>query len=208
MRHFLRLFGSFSRDERGAFATIFGIVLIVVVATAGAVVDFVGIQQARSKGQAALDAATLALQPNIYTWTEDQLVAAAEDLMIERIADDRIAVEIDDIQIDQIAGSLYFHSQMTVPTVFVSLVNVNSMDVALASQAVAGGNDVEVSMVLDITGSMGGSKIDDLIDASNVFIDLVVKDEQEPYYSRIALVAYSNSVNVGSGYASAVRTTE
>jgi len=205
MRPLKSLFRTFSRDERGAFATIFGIVLIVVVATAGAVVDFVGIQQARSKGQAALDAATLALQPRIYTWTEDQLIAAAEDLMIERIADDRIEVEIDNVDVDTTAGSLYFHSQMTVPTVFVSLVNVNSMDVALASQAVAGGNDIEVAMVLDVTGSMSGTKIDDLIDASNTFIDLVVKDDQDPYYSRIGLVAYSNSVNVGSAYAAGVR---
>ncbi|MEX0628397.1 MAG: ubiquitin-activating E1 FCCH domain-containing protein, partial [Cucumibacter sp.] len=204
MRRFQARITAFWQDQRGAFATIFGILLIVIVATSGAVVDFVGVQQARNKAQLALDAATLALQPNIYTWTDDELMGAAEDLMVERIADDTISVDVESVEVDEEDGKLYFLAKLNVPTVFVSLVNIPSMDVRVASQAMAGGNDVEVSLVLDITGSMAGDKIVDLRAAANDFVDIVVKDDQDPFYSKVALVPYSNSVNV-AGYAAQVR---
>lgn len=195
---------AFWQDQEGAFATIFGILLIVIVATSGAVVDFVGVQQARNKAQLALDAATLALQPNIYAWTDDALMDAAEDLMVERIADASISVEVESVEVDTEEGKLYFLAKLNVPTVFVSLVNIPSMDVRVASQAMAGGNDIEVSLVLDITGSMSGSKIAALRTAATDFVNIVVKDDQDPFYSKVGLVPYSNAVNV-AGYATATR---
>lgn len=55
-------------------------------------------------------------------------------------------------------------------------------------------------MMLDITGSMDGSKIRDLKDAAKDLIDIVLI--QETRKSRIALVPFSEPINIeplGSG---------
>lgn len=68
------------------------------------------------------------------------------------------------------------------------------------------GNNLEVALVLDITGSMSAS-IPSLKSAANQLIDLVVSDTQSPYYSKVAIVPYADSVNPG-GYTNAVRGIE
>lgn len=63
--------------------------------------------------------------------------------------------------------------------------------------------DVETSLMLDITGSMSGSKITDLKLAAKDLIDIVVWNDQSIATSRVALAPFSAKVNVGT-YASAV----
>jgi Flp pilus assembly protein TadG len=50
MRQFSNLIGRFRRDERGAFAVIFGLMAIVLVALSGATVDYVSLEQMRNRG--------------------------------------------------------------------------------------------------------------------------------------------------------------
>ena len=78
--------------------------------------------------------------------------------------------------------------------------------VAVNSEVTRPGNNLEVSLVLDNTGSMAGAPMTQLQSAANQLIDLVVSDTQTPYYSKIAIVPYSNSVNAGV-YATAARGT-
>ncbi|HEY3949981.1 pilus assembly protein TadG-related protein [Phenylobacterium sp.] len=68
------------------------------------------------------------------------------------------------------------------------------------------GNNLEVSLVLDNTGSMAGTPMTSLQSAANQLIDLVVSDQQSPYYSKMAIVPYSNAVNAGT-YVNTVRGT-
>ena len=84
---FRRLLQSFGRDERGVFAVVFGLMALVLVALGGAVVDYVTLQQARTRSQTALDAATLALQPAINNTaeTDETIRIKAEKLVLERL---------------------------------------------------------------------------------------------------------------------------
>jgi Flp pilus assembly protein TadG len=88
MHNFLVLLKRFHRDERGIFAVIFGIIAVVLVATAGAVVDFTTVAQARTRAQDALDAAALGLQARIYDddITEADLRDEAQVLLTQRLA--------------------------------------------------------------------------------------------------------------------------
>ena len=74
----------------------------------------------------------------------------------------------------------------------------------VTTNVVRASNNLEVAMVLDITGSMSGD-IDSLKAAANSLVDLVVQDVQTPYYSKLAIVPYSNAVNVGTDYIDTVR---
>lgn len=58
--------------------------------------------------------------------------------------------------------------------------------------------NIEVALVLDITGSMAGQRIIDLKAAAKQLVDIVVQPIQTPYYSRVALTPYSMGVNLGS----------
>jgi Flp pilus assembly protein TadG len=201
---FLRRFHS---DERGAFLAMFGLLAIVLIATAGAVVDYTSVQQARTRAQVALDAAALALQPMIDDdeWTTQMIEDAAEALMIERIGDSSIVASITSTVPDPANGTLTLTATLNVPMNFVSLVGVDDMDVGIRAAAARGSNDIEVAIALDITQSMSGSKITALRAATSELIDLVVKDTQTPTYSKMALVPYSNAVNLGSTMAPLAR---
>lgn len=71
----------------------------------------------------------------------------------------------------------------------------------------AGGSNVEVAVMLDVTGSMCSpcSKIDALKLAAKDLIDIVVWDDQSQYYSRVALAPFAQAVNVGTVLAPLVR---
>ncbi|MCB1512269.1 MAG: VWA domain-containing protein, partial [Hyphomicrobiaceae bacterium] len=83
-----------------------------------------------------------------------------------------------------------------------SAVGLPELPVNAAAQAMisAGGNadsSVEISLMLDVTGSMGGQKIADLKAAAKDLIDIVVWDDQSRQTSRVAIAPFSEHVNVG-----------
>jgi Flp pilus assembly protein TadG len=205
MRRFLSLLERFRSDERGAFLALFGILAVVLIALSGAVVDYTSVEQARTRAQVALDAAALALQPEVYKGTaESVLKTDAKNLLINRIADTRITADVTDAIKDTTNGTLTLKASLQVPMYFVQLIGINTMNVKLQSQSTRGSMNLEVAVALDTTGSMSGSKISDLRTATSDLIDLVVQDTQTPTYTRMALVPYSMGVNVGS-YASTFR---
>jgi hypothetical protein len=159
MHRRFHLLESFCRDDRGAFAVIFAVMAIVLVAFGGSVVDYVALQQTRSRAQLALDAAALALQPQIFdtAMSKEQIRVAAERLMTERIAGEggvTAYIPNDGIIINVQDGSLYLKARMTVPTMFVSLVGITEMNAQIETEATRKKLALEVVMVLDNSGSM------------------------------------------------------
>jgi len=71
----------------------------------------------------------------------------------------------------------------------------------------AGGSNVEISMMLDVTGSMCSpcTKIQAVQSAAKDLIDIVVWSDQSQYYSRVALAPFAEAVNVGARLAPLVR---
>lgn len=210
MRELLNLIRRFRSDDRGAFMVIFGLLALVLVATSGAVIDFTTIEQARARAQDALDSATLGLQPTIYDNGVDSTTISAQALQLvnERLGDTNITASIEGVTIDTAAGMLRLRAQINVPTVFVALVGVTSITANVISEATRGtGANIEVALVLDVTGSMGGSKISTLQTATNNLIDTVVKDDQSTAYSKIAIVPFSMGVNVGDHFDAELSTS-
>lgn len=213
MNKFLNLLTRFRRDERGAFLALFGLLAIVLIATAGATVDFTSVQNARTRAQVALDAAALALQPEIYNKTyateaamEADIKTKAQAVLLNRLVGATYTTaSVTMADGDKPAGTLTLTAQVKAPLIFVALVGVKEMNMTLVSQATKGSQDLEVAVALDVTGSMSTSdKIGDLIDAANEMVDIIVLDEQEPTYTKMAIVPWSMGVNLGS-YAAAAR---
>ena len=73
------------------------------------------------------------------------------------------------------------------------------VNVEAESEVRRGGANVEVALALDVTGSMNATRIDGLKAASKILIDEVVSTAQEPFYSRVAIVPWAQSVNLANG---------
>jgi len=151
------LFRSFIGDERGAFAVMFGVMAIVLIALGGAVVDFVSLQQNRNQAQLALDAAALALQPRIFEpdFDQDEILALAQAFVDERVNVGVVTADITEIEAIEEDGSLYFKALVHVPTIFVRLVGVADLNASIEAEATRKKLALEVVMVLDNSGSMG-----------------------------------------------------
>jgi Flp pilus assembly protein TadG len=204
MHNLIDLLKRFRSDERGVFAVIFGVMAVVLVAFAGAAVDYTSMETARTKAQIALDSAALGLAPTIYDDpTRDELMASALAIVNERINDPGIAIAITDVNVDRPNGTLRFTGTVTAPMAFVQLVGIPTLTATLNSEATKGSINIEVAVSLDVSGSMA-SYIGDLQDGLDGLIDLVVSDIQEPTYSKMAIVPWSTVVYAG-GYAPALR---
>ncbi len=212
MQRVTDLLKRFRKDERGVFAIFFALIAIVLIAAAGAVVDFTRVQQARTRAQIAVDSAALALQAKVGQAgvTADSLKIEAQGLLTERIGDASVTAVVESATPDVNAGKLTIIGYISVPTYFVQLVGIKDIRSSVLSEVTRSSRDLEVSLSIDVTGSMRPTgcnwegkncttdKIGDLIDASNMLIDLLVSDTQVPTYSKMAIVPWSYSANVGS----------
>lgn len=202
-----QLLARFRRDERGVFAVLFGIMAVVLIAMAGAVVDYAHVVQVQTRAQLALDSAALGLQKTIYTTptpTSDATKIKAAAVVTERLADTSIGVSIDTANIDVTAGSLELAGSVTVPTAFVRLIGFPNIVARVKAQAIRGSTQLEVAASLDITGSMEGDPLASLQTATNNLITTLLGTSNTSTTTRIALIPWSFSANLGS-YATSVR---
>lgn len=157
MRGFFELVRRFRDDERGVFAVLFGVLAIVLIAAAGAVVDFTRIELARTKAQQALDSAALGLQPKMFLttpYTTDQYKTTASALVVERLADSAITAVVDTATTNTTDGTLHLEGVITVPTAFVALIGIPNVKARIVSEATRKRLNLEIAMVLDNSGSM------------------------------------------------------
>lgn len=197
----LRTFGA---ERRGNVAVIFAIATPVLALLWAGAVDFNRLTSARSDLQDSLDAATLA-------------VARSEkvtDPEFQELGDDALAANVR-LKPGRSLGDSRFYgadngrtvkaeATMVVERSVIGGFGDRTVSLSAASEVVRASNDVEVSLVLDTTGSMAGQKIIDLRAAAQELVDIVVKDQQTPFYTKVAIVPYSMAVNVGS-YATEAR---
>ncbi|MGV8832465.1 MAG: hypothetical protein ACOH2N_10850 [Devosia sp.] len=214
MRQIFCLIRDFGRDERGVFAVTFALMAIVLVALSGATVDYVSLQQMRNRGQIALDAATLALQPEIFKTPIDiaDIKQRAQDLLLDRLGDEHgVTASLYDPKVDLANGTLTLEARMIVPTVFVALVGVETMNASILSEATRRLLAVEVAMVLDNSGSMRGSRMSNLKEAACNAVNILFYDEDgrgcnvptgktKSPNVKIGVVPFTAMVNIGTQF--------
>ncbi|VAW17631.1 hypothetical protein MNBD_ALPHA11-1203, partial [hydrothermal vent metagenome] len=187
---------SFGPDQRGAFAITFGLVAIILVATTGAVVDFVAVQNARSLSQSTLDSATLALHREVDNKTEAELLSLAQSLLNERLSALNLSANVETVNIDSDEGTLFIEARFQVPTSFLALVGISNIATRISSEVTSKSLNIEVAMVLDITGSMAGRKLAALRESANLLIDELMPEPVNPDI-KIGIVPFNRYVNIG-----------
>ncbi|MFN3869572.1 MAG: vWA domain-containing protein [Hyphomicrobiaceae bacterium] len=212
-------FVKFGRNERGEIAIAFGLLAVLMMMFIGAAIDLSKWLSARTDTLNAVDSAVLAgarsLQVNAAN--PSAAVQAAEDFYA---ANTRGRLQVED-GIEFVTArnntALQAKGSAWIKTPFLGfagvdqlpLVKLSAGEFAEAVVAVGGNSqtELEIAMMLDVTGSMAGSKLADLKTAAKDLIDIVVWDNQSEYRSRVALVPFSEAVRVPNSIKTALNIT-
>ncbi len=188
----------FHDDERGVFAVIFGVLALVLVASSGAVVDFVGVQNARGLAQSSLDSATLALHSEINDLTEGEIQSLAQSLLDERMAVLNLSATVETVSVDTNEGTLFMEARFAYPTTFLAMIGISNIHTRIHAEVTSKSLNIEVALVLDSTGSMNGRKMTALKNSANLLVTELMPDAENPGIS-IGLVPFNRYVNIGMG---------
>ncbi|WP_332657639.1 ubiquitin-activating E1 FCCH domain-containing protein [Brevundimonas sp.] len=193
-------------DARGNVAMLFALSLPVLILMTVGGVDIHRASTVRVNLQDALDAAALAAARSPYTEDADLQRVGLASLRANlkaypnitlREADTSFVLDDDDVVI----ATSRVDVKTLVANIFLPPYGKfmdDYLPVGAHSEVDRSSKNIEVALVLDITGSMAGQRIIDLKAAAKDLVDLIVQPIQTPYYSKVALVPYSNSVNPGS----------
>lgn len=205
----------FRRDETGVIAIMFALTLTLTVSVAGAAIDFANATTARSQTGQALDAAVLGGGRALQLGENDEsAISVAYEYYNQnksaRLTSDNLTINVENNSTEVVATTI-----AKVKTAFLGVIGIHELEFtvnarALLSAGANSGSHVEISLMLDTTGSMGwnsssgGKKMSHLKLAAKDLIDIVVWDDQSQYTSRIALAPFAEYVNVHSTYFNAV----
>lgn len=194
----------FASETRGNVAMIFALAMPVLVMITMGGVDINRASTVRASLRDALDAATLAAARSSAT-TDEEINAIGNRVLaanLQSFPDVTLTSATFTLDTTQ---TVVADAVVSVKTLVAGLVLPSTgkllndrIPVSAHSEVNRSAKNLEVSMVLDVTGSMDGNDVASLKTAAASLVDTIIKDVQTPYTSRVAMVPYSMGVNLGS----------
>jgi Flp pilus assembly protein TadG len=206
-RNRLAIGSGLSHDERGSIVILTAFLLPLMFFVIGMGIDYSNALRVRTTVATALDAALLAAarDMSIGTITESDVEDQVNTYFDANILGSNLAnVSIDRITIivDTDAGTISGDVAADVVTAFAGILQTDQITVNTDGQATYNLLNIELALVLDVTGSMGGQKLSDMKAAAKDLVDLLIPDENDNGGGldkvRISVVPYSDLVNVGA----------
>ncbi|MEM7775639.1 MAG: TadE/TadG family type IV pilus assembly protein [Pseudomonadota bacterium] len=201
-----RLMCDFAHDRKGAVAIMFGLMLVIVFGLTGAAIDYGRAVNARQATINALDSAVLAAGRALQVNGGDVSAAiAVAEKFYEQAKSNNLTIDNTTFGLTGDGNAIEGKTAGTVVSPFLAFVGKSQLDIDVTATAILAvdgnaGTNVEVALMLDTTGSMGGTKMVDLKEAAEDLVNIVVWDDQSTYTSRIALVPFADYVNVSDTY--------
>ena len=188
------------RDRRGTVATFLAASIIPLIAFTGLAVDTARGYLMKSRLSYALDAAGLAGGRALSNPNADVNAVIAQFFSANFPAG-YMGATLDGPNVVMGSGgdTITLNATATMGTSLMRVLGMDDMLVAGNTEVTLSSVNLEVSLVLDITGSMQ-DEMDDLRTAATDLVNIIVKDSQTPFFSKVALVPYAAGVNLG-GYA-------
>jgi Flp pilus assembly protein TadG len=213
----LNTFKKFESDERGSIAILFGLSVFVLFWCVGLAVDGARYYSVQTRVNSAIDSAALAgargMRLNNLTIAETEaLTQKYFKTNFEATGGDYKMIQpaLPKVNVNTTAGSVEIIALAKVPTIFGSIGGIDNLNVARSSVAVFSSTDLEISMQLDLTGSMNNdsvtdqrsittsTKISELQTAAKDFVDIMIPNTPGPNKVRIGLAPFSAGVNAGA----------
>lgn len=190
----------FSKDQRGNFAMLFAFTSIPCLVVLGGAVDIARVTTAKSVLDGALEAAVLsaaslnndrAVADIINEYVEANLTGGVSGL-------ESLSITIDTQNVSESSKEIGIKATAKVPSTFLVLAGIDEMEINASSTAYQAARKLEISLVLDISSSMRGTKLTNLKQAATQFVDEIVDNSEGPEYVSFNLIPYGGTVNIGS----------
>ncbi|CTQ57025.1 Flp pilus assembly protein TadG [Roseibium album] len=215
------LMQKFADDKRASVLPLFGILVIMLIVIAGAAVDVSRTVNAREKLSYALDAAALSVATDLSTsvMSDDEIKDALADSFRANLAGAEFldeAIENLSFEVDSDKGLVNVASTATLNNYFIDMggymkehLGPETFTFGTNSQVSYSRFDVELALVVDVTGSMSSSDMQTLREASTAVVNILLPSEIDESAAkvRLSLVPYSQGVNLGN-YAEKVKGGE
>lgn len=199
--------GAFRRDESGSLLILSLLIFLVMLVASGIAIDIIRQEERRTHIQNTLDRAMLAAADLNQSLTPADVVRDYFDKSgLTHITVTPIVKEGDYHEWRSVEANVVD----TMPTIFGPLVGVDSLPVKAQSRAEESIGNVEISLVLDVSGSMGewvsgAKRITRLKSAANNFVDSMFDSVQPPGSLPgklgISIVPYNQQVSIGDALA-------
>ncbi len=201
---FMNVLKAFAHRDDGVIAILFGLLVFVLGAMLTLTIDTGRAINVSSKIQQATDAtaievAKLAAEEGLRGGA---LEARAKEFFVTYAAGLSSKVEID---LDNFSANYDENSgraDISVDTVVKNAVDViragHELRFTRTSQAVYSIRDIEMALVLDVTGSMEGAQLEALKTAATALATTMINSRARAQRTRIALAPYAQAVNLGA----------
>jgi len=201
----INLYKDLSSAKEGVVAVIVAFSMIPLILAVGVSVDVGRAYLVKQRLLHTTDSAGLAIAAAI----DDD--STSEEL--QEVLDNFISANFPDASIGTVSSTSFTYDSTTVNvtaevnvvTTFMKLANIDELSVSASSEITRQEDYLEVVLVLDNSGSMSGSKLTALKEASDSLIDTLFGTSDTSSLVKIGLVPFSNNVNIGSsntGYVS------
>ena len=201
-----RTLKKFQRDEDGSLVMFSLFIFLAMLMFGGIAVDLMLYENRRTHIQNSTDRAVLAAANLNQTVDPTEVV---QDYLakvgVQVSEDDVTVVEIGEAPVitgRQVSVSVNSNGD----TILMNLVGVDTLPYGATSEAEEGVNDVEVSLVLDISGSMSGTKLTQMQNAAKEFVDGILEGASDNRVS-VSLIPYAAQVSAGPDLLSRINTT-
>ncbi len=189
--------------RKGNVAIIFGFSMIPVMVLIGGIVDYGMAIKTKSQLTATLDAAMLAAMLQYAEDPDVDYQKIIEDYINKNFtqSDKRLHGTIIEISTAEITEEGEMKASVTakVPTSFLKFAHLDDFEFTIGSGVMVGGSSIEIALVLDNTGSMKGSKLTALKNATNDLLDIIYPEDFNNSDEKIkfSVVPFANYVNIG-----------
>jgi Flp pilus assembly protein TadG len=191
---------AFWRNERGNVASVFGLSLLPLIMVSGAAIDYSRWSYVNTAVQAQVDSAALSAIGNVRDLAKLSQIELGLAVRLREITHDPIFSDIEVARIsDDTAPEaiVVVSAEGTVDTIFMQMFGFKSLRVGASAEARRSPRTYEVSLIVDVTGSMRGARINALRDASRVFVRSLLPEVTDSDRILINIVPYTASVNIG-----------
>ncbi|MFT6223404.1 MAG: Flp pilus assembly protein TadG [Paracoccaceae bacterium] len=192
-----RLIHGFVRDESGSLIIFSLFMFLAMVAVGGLALDVLRYENIRTQLQNTTDAATLAAA-NLNN------IQVPNTVVEEYFAKAELSQFLTDVKVTQAINSrrVSASAEVNMRTSFMRFSGIETLPITTLGTAQQDAGDIEIAIVLDVSGSMIGSKTSSLKTAAKNFIDTVlptsdIPDEERP---TVSLVPYNDMINLGADY--------
>lgn len=194
-----RQFVRFGREEDGAVAVLLGIMIIIILMIAAMAIDQLRFTSESMQDQHALDAAMLAASDAIGHPDQDAEAKARALAFYKANRPDGSVKDLAEMTVDGAAGTVVGTTRFDWKATLLRAFGLEQVKLGGQARVVRGGT-AEIALVLDNSGSMAGTYIDDLKKAATSLVNTVYYGVDGEGKISVSVVPFAGSVNVGAGY--------